>query len=82
MMCVHTYVRTCPSRLGMLRSRHAGMSRCHAYGLRNSDCHVCVRMALAVGARSSSLEDLGRRRVERFGEERSGTYNNTKRYTS
>ena len=34
---------------------------------------MCVRMALAVGARSSSLEDLGRRRVERFGGERSGT---------
>ena len=38
---------TCPSCLGM--------SRCHAYGLRNSECHVCVRLALAVvGARSRS----------------------------
>ena len=23
------------------------MSRCHACGLRNSECHVCVRMALS-----------------------------------
>ena len=56
---VRTYVCTCLSRLGMLRWRHAGMSRCHACGLRNSECHVCVRMPLAVGARSRSLEDLG-----------------------
>ena len=31
------YVRACPSRLGM--------SRCQACGLRNSECHVCVRVA-------------------------------------
>ena len=38
---------TCPSCLGM--------SRCHACVLRNSECHVCVRLALAVvGARSRS----------------------------
>ena len=44
---------------------HAGMSRCHACGLRNSECHVCIRFALAiVGARSRSPEDLGRRRIE------------------
>ena len=40
------------------------MSRCHACGLRNSECHVCVRMALAVGVRWRSVKDLGRRRVE------------------
>ena len=48
------YVRTCPSRLGM--------SRCHACGLRNSECHVYVRMAraeLAVGARSRSALPRG-----------------------
>ena len=46
----------CPSRLGM--------SRCHACGLRNSECHVCVRMAraeLAVGARSRSALPRGSR---------------------
>ena len=37
---------------------------CHACGLRNLDCHMCIRMALAVGARSRSLGGLGRRRVE------------------
>ena len=58
MVCVRTYVRV----------RHAGMSWCHACGLRNSECHVCVSMALAVRAiyrsRSRSPGDLGRRRVE------------------
>ena len=38
---------TCPSRLRM--------SRCHACGLRNSECHVCVRLALA-GRRRSEIE--------------------------
>ena len=40
-MYVCMYVCMCPSRLGMLR--------CHACGLRNSECHVyvCVRMALS-----------------------------------
>ena len=31
------------------------MSRCHACGLRNSECHVCVRLALA-GRRRSEIE--------------------------
>ena len=56
MICVCTYLRTYPSRLGM--------SRCHACGLRNSECHVCVRMAraeLAVGARSRSALPRGSR---------------------
>ena len=44
------------------------MSRCHACGLRNSECHVCV----AVGARSRSLEDLGRRGLEENGAGPSG----------
>ena len=60
MICVCTYVRLCPSRLGM--------SRCHACGLRNSECHVCVRMALSWPSERDRealcLEDLGRRRVE------------------
>ena len=50
----------CPSRLGM--------SRCHACGLRNSECHVCVRMALNWPSERDEEalcpEDLGRRRVE------------------
>ena len=49
-----------PSAIAYVRVCHAGMSRCHACGLRNSECHVCVCMALAIGARSSSLEDLAR----------------------
>ena len=36
---IRAHVRMCPSRLGM--------SRCHACELRNSECHVCVRMALS-----------------------------------
>ena len=63
-MYVRTYIRTyvcmCPSRLGM--------SRCHACGLRNSECHVCVRKALSWPSERDPealcLEDLGRRRVE------------------
>ena len=56
----------CPSRLGMSRWRHVGMSQCHACGLRNSECHVCVRMARAelavpVGARSRSALPRGSR---------------------
>ena len=41
-------VRMCPSRLGM--------SRCHACGLRNSECHVRTHgaLSLAVVARSRS----------------------------
>ena len=50
------YVRMCPSRLGM--------SRCHACGLRNSECHVCVRMALSWPSERDRealcLEDLAR----------------------
>ena len=55
---MRTYVR--PSRLGM--------SRCHTCGLRNSECHVCVRKALSWplerDPEALCLEDLGRRRVE------------------
>ena len=44
------------------------MSRCHACGLRNSECHVCVRMALSWPSERDRealcLEDLGRRWVE------------------
>ena len=57
---VRAYVRMYPSRLGM--------SRCHACGIRNSECHVCVRMALSWPSERDRealcLEDLGRRRVE------------------
>ena len=38
------------------------MSRCHACGLRNSECHVCVRKALSWP--SERDRDVGRRRVE------------------
>ena len=55
MICERTYVRI-------------RMSRCHACGLKNSECHVCVRMALAAPSERDRealcLEDLGRRRVE------------------
>ena len=65
---VRTYVRMCPSRLGMSRWRHVGMSRCHACGLRNSECRVCVRKALSWPSERDPealcLGDLGRRRVE------------------
>ena len=44
------------------------MSRYHACGLRNSECHVCVRKALSWPSERDPealcLEDLGRRRVE------------------
>ena len=54
-MYVRTYVRMCPSRLGM--------PRCHACGLRNSECHVCVRKALRVRRGSRELKVW--RRTER-----------------
>ena len=44
------------------------MSRYHTCGLRNSECHVCVRKALSgLSERDPEalcLENLGRRRVE------------------
>ena len=56
------------TRLTHVRNALIIMSRCHACGLRNSECHVCVRMALSWPSERDRealcLEDLGRRRVE------------------
>ena len=55
MMCVRMYVRMCPSRLGMLADVTLECRGVTHAGLGNSECHVCVCMALAVGVRSRSL---------------------------
>ena len=63
MMCVRSYVSVTLRNVEVTSHWNVAVSRLQlACGLRNSECHVCVRMALAVGAlaRSSSLEDLAK----------------------
>ena len=77
MMCVRTYVSVTLRNVEVTSRWNVAVSRLRAYEFGMSRMRT-YSAALAVGARSRSLEDLARtrrrRRVERFGGERSGTF--------